>query len=58
MDSDEGRVVTSVLLGDGWDVRERTEFPSLCEVCEISKVFGTLAERTAFENEHQHPGVD
>ena len=51
-------MTAAVLLGDGWDVRERTEFPSLCEVCELSKVFGTLAERTAFENEHQHKGVD
>ena len=33
-------------------------FPSYCAVCDLSKVFGTLAERTAFENEHQHPGVD
>lgn len=42
----------------GWDVRERTEFPSLCEVCGIAKVFGTLTERTSFETEHQHGGTD
>ena len=41
-----------------WDVRERTTFPTLCEVCGIQKVFGTLSERTVFETEHEHGGMD
>lgn len=41
-----------------WDVRDRTEFLSYCQVCDVLKMFGTLAERSAFEAEHEHPGVD
>ena len=47
-----------IISPNPWDVRERSEFPTYCQVCEIGKVFGTLRERTVFENEHQHPGVD
>lgn len=52
--SDREDIVTEA----AWDVRERTSFPSLCEVCDLSKVFGTLSERTVFENEHEHGWVD
>ena len=49
---------TPVISPNPVDTRQRTVFPSLCEVCGIAAVFTDSCERCHWELQHQHPGVD